>query len=109
MLEGVRRLGLAALPWTGDLANWRERVAFLRQLDESWPDLSDAALLATLADWLAPFLDRVSRKDHLSRIDLESALKTLLPWDQQRALDRLAPTHIEVPSGSRVPIDYANP
>ena len=101
--------GFAALPWSDDLARWRERVAFLRRLDESWPDLSDTALLASLESWLAPFLDKVSRRDHLARIDLDAALKALVPWDKQRTLDRLAPTHIEVPSGSRVPVDYANP
>jgi ATP-dependent helicase HrpB len=109
MLAGVRQLGLGALPWNDDLAKWRERVAFLRRLDESWPDLSNTALLGSLESWLAPFLDKISRRDHLARIDLGAALKALVPWDQQRALDRLAPTHIEVPSGSRVPVDYANP
>ena len=109
MLDGVRRLGLGALPWTDELVDWRQRVAFLRGLDENWPDLSDAALCATLDDWLAPFLDRVSRTEHLSRVDLAAALRALLPWDRQRTLDRLAPTHIDAPSGSRVAIDYANP
>jgi ATP-dependent helicase HrpB len=109
MIDGVRQLGLAALPWSDDLVKWRDKIAFLRRLDESWPDLSDAALLASLEVWLAPFLDGVSRRDHLPRIDLGAALKALVPWDKQRELDRLAPTHIEVPSGSRVPIDYANP
>jgi ATP-dependent helicase HrpB len=109
MLDGVRGLGLAALPWTDELARWRQRIAFLRRLDDGWPDLSDTALLAGLESWLGPFLDGVSRKDHLSRIDLAAALKALLPWDRQRALDRRAPTHVEVPSGSRVAIDYSNP
>jgi ATP-dependent helicase HrpB len=109
MLAGVRQLGLDALPWSDDLAKWRERIAFLRRQDERWPDLSDEALLASLEDWLAPFLDGVSRRDHLGRIDLAAALKALMPWERQRQLDSLAPTHIEVPSGSRVPIDYANP
>jgi ATP-dependent helicase HrpB len=109
MLDGVRQLGLSALPWSDDLTKWRERVAFLRRLDESWPDLSDTALLGSLESWLAPFLDKVSRRDHLARIDLGAALKALVPWDKQRTLDRLAPTHIDVPSGSRVPVDYANP
>ena len=109
MLDGVRQLGLSALPWNDDLARWRERVAFLRRLDESWPDLSDTALLPSLETWLAPFLDKVSRRDHLAHIDLAAALKALVPWDKQRTLDRLAPTHIDVPSGSRVPVDYANP
>ncbi|TAJ84115.1 ATP-dependent helicase HrpB [Reyranella sp.] len=110
MVDGVRQLGLGALPWSDDLARWRERIAFLRQhAGEDWPDLSNTALLASLDGWLAPFLDGVSRKDHLTRIDLTAALKALVPWEKQRELDRLAPTHIEVPSGSRVPIDYANP
>jgi ATP-dependent helicase HrpB len=109
MLEGVRQLGIGALPWSDDLQKWRERIAFLRQLDESWPDLADASLLSGVGDWLGPFLDGVSRKDHLSRVDLGAALRALLPWEKQRQLDSLAPTHVEVPSGSRVPIDYANP
>ncbi|MFZ5781420.1 MAG: ATP-dependent helicase HrpB [Pseudomonadota bacterium] len=109
MMEGIRRLGFGALPWSDDLARWRERVAFLRRLDESWPDLSDAALLATLESWLAPYLDGVSRRSHLQNIPLAEALKAMVPWDRQRELDRLAPTHVEVPSGSRVPIDYGDP
>ncbi|MBN9490548.1 MAG: ATP-dependent helicase HrpB [Alphaproteobacteria bacterium] len=110
MLEGVRQLGIAVLPWSDDLAKWRQRIAFLRALDPAgWPDLSDAALLASLDEWLAPFLDGVSRRSHLDRIDLGAALKALVPWERQRQLDSLAPTHVEVPSGSRVPIDYANP
>ena len=56
----------------------------------------------SLDAWLAPFLDGVSRRA-IWRVDLAAALKALLPWDRQRELDRLAPTHIEVPSGSRVP------
>lgn len=110
MVDGVRQLGVGALPWSDDLARWRERIAFLRQhAGEDWPDLSNTALLTSLDGWLAPFLDGVSRKDHLTRIDLTAALKALVPWEKQRELDRLAPTHVEVPSGSRVPIDYANP
>jgi len=81
----------------------------MRAQDESWPDLSDAALLATLPDWLGPFLDGVSRRSHLANVDLAGALKALVPWDRQRDLDRLVPTHIEVPSGSHVPVDYTNP
>jgi ATP-dependent RNA helicase HrpB len=101
MLAGLRQ---RPLPWTDELSAWRQRIAFLHQLDASWPDLSDAALVASLEDWLAPFVDGAAR-----RLDFAAALKTLLPWEQQRQLDKLAPTHIEVPSGSRVPVDYSNP
>ncbi len=109
MVDGIRRLGLSVLPWSDELARWRERMAFLRTLDESWPDLSDATLLARLDTWLAPYLDGVSRRSHLQTIPLAEALKAMVPWDRQRELDRLAPTHVDVPSGSRVPIDYGNP
>ena len=81
----------------------------MRTHDENWPDLSDPALLASLEEWLAPFLDGVSRRDHLARVDLAAALKALVPWDRTRELDQLVPTHIAVPSGSHVPVDYANP
>jgi ATP-dependent helicase HrpB len=101
MLEGVRQRGL---PWTEELSDWRQRIAFLRGIDESWPDLSDKALLASADDWLGPFVDGASK-----RIDFAAAVRTLVPWDRQRQVDALAPTHIEVPSGSRIAIDYANP
>lgn len=107
MLEGVRAMGLECLPWSNELRAWRTRVAFLRQREGvEWPDLSDPALLATLEDWLAPFLDGVSRRAHLDRVDLSSALRNLLPWEMKTRLDAEAPTHVEVPSGSRIPIDY---
>jgi ATP-dependent helicase HrpB len=100
MLSGLRQRGL---PWTDELSNWRRRIAFLHHLDASWPDLSDDALASSMDTWLAPFVDGAAR-----RVDFATAVKTLLPWDKQRQLDALAPTHIEVPSGSRVPVDYAN-
>jgi ATP-dependent helicase HrpB len=109
MIEGIRQVGLGALAWSDDLGKWRERVAFLRTLDEAWPDLSNEALLGTLEQWLTPYLDGVSRRSHLAGIDLDDALKALMPWERRREIDRLAPTHVEVPSGSRVPVDYTNP
>ncbi|HKW54239.1 MAG TPA: ATP-dependent helicase C-terminal domain-containing protein, partial [Stellaceae bacterium] len=86
----------------------RRRVLFLRQLDAAagWPELSDAALLAALDEWLAPYLAGATRRAQLERLDLASLLRQRLTWEQQQALDRLAPTHVAVPSGSRLPIDY---
>ena len=107
--QGVRELGLAVLPWARELENFRARVDFLRRFEpegSGWPDLSDDALLASLEDWLAPFLTGLTRRAHLKRLDLGSALKSLLPWDRQRDLEEAAPTHVTVPSGSRIPLDY---
>jgi ATP-dependent helicase HrpB len=75
--------------------------------DGGWPDLSEAALLGGLEDWLVPYLAGITRRAHLTRLDLGVALGGLLSWEQKKRLDDLAPTHVEVPSGSRVPIDYS--
>jgi len=113
MLAGIRELGLAALPWNKELQQWRARVTLLRDNAPTpahaaeWPDVADAALLATLEEWLAPWLDGVTRRDHLARVDLRGALHGLLDWNHQRQLDDLVPTHLTVPSGSRIAVDYS--
>ncbi|QQS15180.1 MAG: ATP-dependent helicase HrpB [Rhodospirillales bacterium] len=110
MIDGVRAMGLDCLPWTDALRGLRQRVAFLRRhLGDAWPDLSDAALLASLDDWLGPYLAGVTRRAHLAGVDLASALSASLDSEMRRSLDRLAPTHVAVPSGSRVAIDYTDP
>jgi ATP-dependent helicase HrpB len=108
LIEGVRQMGLAALPWNDAVQTLRARVAFLRARDACWPDLGDAHLLATLAEWLAPWLDGMSRRSHLARLDLHAILFALLDHSQRRALDTLAPTHLGVPSGSRIALDYGS-
>ena len=111
MVCGIRALGLACLPWTRELEQWRARVAFARANDPrgsaAWPDVSDAALLDSAQHWLAPWLEGVTRRDQLGRIDLRGALHGLLDWDAQRRLDAFAPTQLTVPSGSRIAIDYS--
>jgi ATP-dependent helicase HrpB len=108
MLTGVRELGVGTLNWTRDARDLQARMEFVRRNDESgkWPAVDDASLATSIEEWLAPWLDGVTRKDHLSRISLVEALRALLPWEQQRKLDDLAPTHLEVPTGSRIRIDY---
>jgi ATP-dependent helicase HrpB len=108
MLDGVKTLGVAALPWTVEAREWQARVLSLRQWlpDETWPDVSDAMLQETLGDWLGPFLDKVTRREHLARIDVLVALNTRLDWKQRQRLDEGVPTHLTVPSGSRVRLEY---
>jgi ATP-dependent helicase HrpB len=111
MLEGVRQLGIESLPWSREARDLQERVAFVRGLGrdfERWPDLTDTALAASIGDWLAPWLDGITRRGHLARIPLLDALLARLSWDQRRELDALAPTQLAVPSGSRVRIDYTD-
>ncbi|MGH8269382.1 MAG: ATP-dependent helicase C-terminal domain-containing protein, partial [Steroidobacteraceae bacterium] len=109
MLAGVRQLGIDSLPWSREARDLQARVAFVRALGgafEQWPDLSDAALAASIGEWLAPWLERVTRREHLARIPLLDALQARLSWEERRELDALAPAQLAVPSGSRVRIDY---
>ncbi len=111
MCDGIRQMGMEILPWTKQLRAWQARVLLMKKSNADggpWPDVSDKNLLYTLETWLLPYLPGISRRDQLSRLDLKNALLSLLPWNQQAALDRLAPTHVTVPSGSRIPITYTD-
>ena len=109
-LTGLRQLGLAILPWTQELRQWQARVMLMRQYavptPEPWPDLSDAALAASLEEWATPWISGFTRREHFSRMDLGHALRGRLSYAQGAILEREAPTHFTVPSGSHVPIDY---
>ena len=105
-LGALRAGGLAQLQWSRAAQELRNRLAFLHNMDASWPDVGDAALLATMDEWLQPLLVAGQR---LQSIDLVQALESRLTWQQRAKLDELAPTHIVVPSGSRLPIDYSDP
>ncbi|WP_329036344.1 ATP-dependent helicase HrpB [Streptomyces sp. NBC_00178] len=110
LLEGLRREGPGLLRWSRDGEQLRLRLAFLhRVLGTPWPDVSDEALFEHAGEWLEPELSRAGRRADLGRIDAGQALRRLLPWSTGDAarLDELAPERIEVPSGSRIRLDYA--
>jgi len=109
LIQHIRKQGLSLLPWTAELSQWCARVSLLRsiEVDNNWPDVSDEALLATLEDWLAPYLNTVNLLNDFKKIKLAEILHALLPWDKQQILNTLAPTHLKVPSGSRIRIDYS--
>ena len=113
VLEAIRaqlaRSGLEALPFSPSASRLRERMAFVHAHDESWPDVSVAALSASLEEWAGPYLDGVRSWAQLAAVDWHEALQSLMTWAQRSALERLAPTHLEVPSGSRIALDYSEP
>jgi ATP-dependent helicase HrpB len=128
LADGIARLGVARLPWTSALKQWRDRVMFLRRATdlgftrdrqliapksaeadlggEEWPDLSDKSLTAHAGEWLAPHLVAKTALGEVTAGDLETALDAMLPWPLKRRLDAEAPTHFAAPSGSSVPIAY---
>jgi ATP-dependent helicase HrpB len=109
-LVGLRQLGIGALPWTPELRQWQARVALMLKYavpaPAPWPDLGDAALAATLAEWAPPWIVGFARRDHFNRMALGDALRSRLSHAHTGILEREAPTHFTVPSGSRIPIDY---
>ena len=109
LTDAVRDLGLDALPWSDGLRQWRARVRCLREWmpELGLPDLGDAALLATLDDWLRPAFAGRTRLDALAADELAEALKSPLEWSLRQRIEQLAPTHVDVPSGQRRRIDYA--
>jgi len=107
LAEGIARLGIDRLPWSKALRQWRDRAMFLRRAEgDEWPDLSDAALATSAADWLGAALAGKTALADLSADELTGAVHGLLPWNLRRRLEAEAPTHFAAPSGSSVPIDY---
>ncbi|WP_114780637.1 ATP-dependent helicase HrpB [Botryobacter ruber] len=110
LLAALQEMGIERLPWSDQALRTRQRLAFLHQLDpERWPDMSDAALAATMDEWLAPHLAGLRSLEQVAKLDFNELLLADLSWEQRQEMDRLAPTHLEVPSGSRIPLDYSDP
>ncbi|MBA4071964.1 MAG: ATP-dependent helicase HrpB [Gemmatimonas sp.] len=108
LLEVVHSEGLAVLKWDDRAVRLRERLAFAHRCDATFPDVSDEALRESLDAWLLPALHAVGTLNALARVDLSDALLARLTRKQRERLEALAPTHCVVPSGSRLPIDYAD-
>ncbi|WP_035848359.1 ATP-dependent helicase HrpB [Cryptosporangium arvum] len=110
VLVGVRKEGLNRLRWDTDARALRERLAFCAAaIGPPWPAMDDDSLLARADEWLGPDLISVRRRADLQKIDAGTALRRLLPWPEAARLDDLAPERIQVPSGSRIRVDYRDP
>lgn len=115
LADGVRALaqdlasdaGLQTLPFSKEGKQLRDRIGFLhRTIGAPWPDVSDEALLETLDRWFIPFQSGVTSLDAINPGSLTEGLRSLVPHDVLRDLDRLAPTHFDAPTGQRHPIHY---
>jgi ATP-dependent helicase HrpB len=113
ILDFIRAQGLSVLPWTDACVQLRARVQLVRAQKScqqpdlpSWPDFSDEGLLATMNDWLSPFIESVNALHDFKKLDLFAMLSSLLPWPLGQKLDQWVPTHITVPSGSVKSLDY---
>jgi ATP-dependent helicase HrpB len=104
----IRERGLSVLGWNDACEAWQSRVMSLRtwRPDEAWPDVTEEHLLKTLDEWLLPYLDDVTKGADLQRLDLPQFLQGLLDWKQQQQLDKLVPERVDVPSGSKIRLQY---
>lgn len=103
----IAQQGLQVLPWDTPQTQWLARVAFAhRQAPEQWPELDQTYLKQHLRDWLGPFLTGLNAAADISTDTLQQALDYLLGYEKTQTLDRWAPTHLEVPSGNRIRLDY---
>lgn len=109
LLEGIANLGLTCLDWTAKDATLQNRIALLRQHnghnESSWPDIRTETLTADLS-WLRPYLSGFTKLQQAASLDLSTIFLSMLSYEQQQALDTLAPSHLKVPSGSRKRLAY---
>lgn len=106
-IAGLQGMGSEALPWTPALRQWQARVGIMQRLSpDTWPDVSDSALMASLESWAGPWLQGRSRASELAAFPLHDALTARLTWPQQQELEQALPVSLVVPSGSSVDIDY---
>jgi ATP-dependent helicase HrpB len=109
MLDAIGQEGLDLLPWSKAAKQLRARMGYMHHFEADWPDMSDDHLLQTRADWLGSHLYGMRNREDLQKINLVTVLEALLTWPQKQQLDTLVPTHLVVPSGSRLAIDYSDP
>ena len=111
--EAMKKDGLTMMAWSekaveqvqrrvAQVAAWHPEMAL--------PDVSTEQLLSTAADWLPFYLEEGGRVktsvQELRKLNLAEIIWNILPYEAQLEVDRLAPTHIEVPTGSHIRIDY---
>ena len=109
LVQALLEKGIDRLPWSEEARRTRQRLQFLHELaPDKWPDVSDTQFTATATEWLLPHLVGLRTLEQVSRLDFNALLLSDFSWEQQQELDRLAPTHLEVPSGSRIALDYTD-
>lgn len=109
LADGVTRDGLGLLPMSKAAKQLQARMLLMARHNGGWPDVSEEALLATVKDWLLPHLYGMKNRSDLGRLNMVQLLEGMLSWGQRQELDEQVPTHMTVPSGSRIPIDYSDP
>lgn len=106
LIRVITEQGAQVLPWNPKARQLQSRILFLRELDAKWPDVSDEALAEQAEEWFLPYISDMKKKRDLQSLPMLTILETRLGWELCRELDREAPSHLPVPSGSKVQLQY---
>jgi len=107
MIDGVRELGLQALPWTKHARLLLGRINNLVADGADLPDCSDDALMERIDVWLLPHLDGLRSKGDLAKLDMVAITSELLTWAENERLNQLSPPFIVAPTGTKMMVDYS--
>lgn len=109
LITAIRQAGFAMLPMSKQAQQLKARMKLMALAGDDWPDASDEALLDTMEQWLKPHIYGMRSRSDLQKLPMGQLLDGKLSWKQKQELDEQVPTHIVVPSGSRIPVDYSDP
>jgi ATP-dependent helicase HrpB len=106
--EAIRNEGLKLLGWNEQQDDLQARIMSLKiwRSNENWNDVSNEHLLNTLEEWLSPYLTNINKRSELQQLNLNQIITSILPWELASKLDSLAPSRLEVPSGSMIKVNY---
>ena len=104
----IKKEGEHLLDFNKEVTQWQNRILSLKKWnsEESWPDVSTETLLNTCNEWLPPYLNNINKTEDLRRLNLSEILNSSLDWELQNKLTLLAPTKLDVPSGSKIKLEY---
>lgn len=106
LIRVITEQGSQVLPWNPKARQLQSRILFLRELNSKWPDVSDEALAKQAEEWFLPYVTEMKKKRDLQSLPMLTILETRLGWELCRELDREAPSHLTVPSGSKIQLQY---
>ena len=109
LCEAIRS-GSGRIAFRNEVRQLEGRVALMRKIfpGENWPDLSEERLRSAPEEWLLPWLKGIRNREQLAGLDLLQPVRARLSWEQRRLLEERVPESLVVPSGHRVPLDYAS-
>ncbi len=109
LMDAVRQKGLAMLPWEKKSLSLLRRLRFAHaHLPDRFGDFGEKRLLESLEEWLLPYLTGMRSLKDLQTLDMAEIVRGMADWETMQALDRLVPERLEVPSGSKIPLDYGD-